>query len=186
MSHKLRLARDELLALRCQLGEPGAFADLVQEMERPLLYFARQFANDDQHAQDIVQEVWIRALRSIRRLREPQQLRAWLYQQTRSLGLDSQRQQYSRSVRELAYAADQALVNESLEPTFSAEDAAALHAALQQLDIPHREVLVLHFLEALSIAEMAAIVDCPEGTIKSRLHHAKRALRAILQEAHHE
>lgn len=184
MSQSLRLARDELLALRCQLSEPGAFADLVREMERPLLYFARQLVGDDQQAQDIVQEVWIRALRSIRRLREPRQLRSWLYQQARSLVVDSQRQQYSRAARELNYAAEQPLVEDPSESVFSAEDTAAVHAGLQQLDLLHREVLVLHFLEELTIAEMAVIVDCPEGTIKSRMHHAKRALRAILETKH--
>ena len=60
------------------------------------------------------------------------------------------------------------------------EDAAAVHRALDQIDLRLREVLVLHFLEDFSVAEIAAVVGCPEGTVKSRIHHAKRALKEIL------
>src|SRR4051794_10682457 len=52
--------------------------------------------------------------------------------------------------------------------------------ALDQLELKHREVLVLHFLEDFSIAEIAQVIGCPEGTVKSRIHHAKRAMKEIL------
>ncbi len=67
------------------------------------------------------------------------------------------------------------------EPTFSAGDGAAIHSALDELEAVHREVLVLHFLEDFSVAEIAGIVKCPEGTVKSRLFHARRAMRALLE-----
>jgi RNA polymerase sigma-70 factor (ECF subfamily) len=55
-----------------------------------------------------------------------------------------------------------------------------VHQALDQLDLKHREVLTLHFLEDFSIAEIAQIVECKEGTVKSRIHHAKKELKEIL------
>jgi RNA polymerase sigma-70 factor (ECF subfamily) len=51
---------------------------------------------------------------------------------------------------------------------------------LDQLELSHREVIVLQFLEDMSIAEIAEVLDCPQGTVKSRLHYAKRALREAL------
>ena len=61
------------------------------------------------------------------------------------------------------------------------EDAAAIHEALSQIGLKHREVLVLHFLEDLSIAEIATVVGCSEGTVKSRIHYAKRQMKQILE-----
>ncbi|MFC1746814.1 sigma factor-like helix-turn-helix DNA-binding protein, partial [Candidatus Neomarinimicrobiota bacterium] len=60
-------------------------------------------------------------------------------------------------------------------------DAEHLHWALGRLSLPHREVLILHFLEDFSLAEIAEIAGVPEGTVKSRLHYAKEALRSVLQ-----
>jgi RNA polymerase sigma-70 factor, ECF subfamily len=51
---------------------------------------------------------------------------------------------------------------------------------LSQIGLRHREVLVLHFMEDLTIAEIAEVVGCSEGTVKSRMHYAKRAMKKIL------
>ena len=60
---------------------------------------------------------------------------------------------------------------------------AAVHAALNQIGLLHREVLVLHFLEDLSLKEIAKVVGCSEGTVKSRIHYAKRQMKQILEGA---
>jgi RNA polymerase sigma-70 factor (ECF subfamily) len=69
---------------------------------------------------------------------------------------------------------------------FTAEDAARVHAALDTLAPEHREVVVLRFIEDMSYDEIAKVAGCPVGTVRSRLHHAKRALRRVLEETHHE
>jgi RNA polymerase sigma-70 factor, ECF subfamily len=69
---------------------------------------------------------------------------------------------------------------EAAAEPFSAAEAAEVHRALDQLEPRHRGVLVLHFLEDFSLDEIAQITGCPPGTIKSRLHYAKRAMRAVL------
>ena len=65
---------------------------------------------------------------------------------------------------------------------FSFEDADAIHSALGKLTPCHREVLTLYFMKDLSIDEIAGVLQSPTGTIKSRLHFAKRALKGILQQ----
>ena len=59
-------------------------------------------------------------------------------------------------------------------------DTGAIHRALDAVDAKHREVLILHFLEEMPFADIAAVVDCPAGTVKSRVFYAKQALREIL------
>lgn len=186
MARTPRQIEDERLALRCRLGEPAAFAELVRTMERPLLYFARSIVRDDEAALDVLQAVWMTAFRELRRLDEPAALRSWLYRVTRGHAVDHVRRDVARASaeRSLAEEAEEAAsVHEG--PRFDAEDAAALHRALAMLDVRHREVLLLHFLEAMPVDEVAAVVGCPPGTVKSRIYHAKRALReALLRQGH--
>jgi DNA-directed RNA polymerase specialized sigma24 family protein len=63
--------RDEWLTLRCQSGEAGAFEDLLAVMERPLLYYATKLLRNEENALDVLQDVWVRVFRNIRRLRVP-------------------------------------------------------------------------------------------------------------------
>jgi RNA polymerase sigma-70 factor (ECF subfamily) len=181
MARTPRQIEDEHLALRCRLGEPAAFAELVATMERPLLYFARSIVRDDEAALDVLQAVWMTAFRQLRRLDEPAALRSWLYRITRGHAVDHVRRDVTRAsaVRTIAEEACE-VASTGDEPRFDAEDAAALHRALDTLDVRHREVLVLHFLEDMPVDEVAAVVGCPPGTVKSRIHHAKRALKEAL------
>jgi len=167
----------EWLALRCQSGEKGAFEDLIAVMERPLLYYAMSLTGNQDSALDVLQEVWIKVFRGIRKLRDPGALRQWLYSITHGIAVDRIRKNYSREQAEAAHLED---FQEAEEPSFAEEDAAAVHTALNQIGIYHREALVLHFLEDLSLAEIAKVVGCSEGTVKSRIHYAKRAMKKIL------
>ena len=169
--------RDEWLTLRCQSGDPGAFEDLLAAMERPLLYYATKLLGNDEVALDVLQDVWMRVFSNIRRLRDPGSLRPWLYRLTHSVAVDRIRVSVSRERAEDALAGE---FQEAPEFAFSPEDAEAIHQALDGLELKLREVLVLHFLEDFSIAEIAEIVDCPEGTVKSRIYHAKQAMKKIL------
>jgi RNA polymerase sigma-70 factor, ECF subfamily len=168
---------DEWIALRCQAGEPSAFEDLVALMERPLLYYATKLTGNAETALDILQDVWMRAFRGIRKLKDPGSLRPWLYRITHGMAVDRIRQHISRERAEEAHLTG---FQETADPSFPEDDAAALHEALNELGLKHREVLVLYFLEDFPLAEIAMVVGCSEGTIKSRLHYAKRAMKEIL------
>src|SRR5262245_29539204 len=131
MQSAARLARDEWLALGCQRGRPEAFAELVREMERPLLYYAAKLLRDDERALDVLQEVWLRAFRSIRRLQDPRRLRPWPYRIAHGLVVDHIRHDASRAQVEQARAVAR---DAAAEEPFAAEDAAAIHRALDALD----------------------------------------------------
>jgi RNA polymerase sigma-70 factor, ECF subfamily len=183
MNASVQQTRDEWIALRCQHGEPGAFADLVREMERPLLYFAQKLVNDQDKALDVLQEVWLKAFRTIHRLQNPRSVRPWLYRLTRGLAIDHVRKEVAEERRERVHAEE--MTDPAEEPCFAQEDAIAVHRALDTLDISHREVLVLHFLEEMTITEIGGVLGCPAGTVKSRIYYAKRALQAVLRGERH-
>jgi RNA polymerase sigma-70 factor (ECF subfamily) len=169
-------AQDEWLALRCQSGEADAFEDLVDIMERPLLYYAAKLLGSEQRAADALQDVWIRVFRGIRKLKDPASLRSWLYRVTYGISIDRIRRDISRARAEEVHSE----LFEEADLSFDSEDAAAVHRLLDELDLRHREVLVLHFLEDFSVAEIADVVGCPEGTVKSRIYHAKKAMKELL------
>ena len=81
-------AADELLAIRCQLGEPAAFEDLIARWHAPLWSFIRRLVGDDESARDIFQDVWVRVIRGIPQLRDGSKLRAWLFGITRRTVMD--------------------------------------------------------------------------------------------------
>jgi RNA polymerase sigma-70 factor, ECF subfamily len=177
MQGAARLARDEWLALGCQRGRPEAFEELIREMERPLMYYVTKLLRDGERALDVLQEVWLRAFRSIRRLEDPRRLRPWLYRIAHGLVVDRIRQDVSQAHAERARAVKP---DASAEEAFAAEDADAIHSALDALDARQREVLILHFLEDMPLADIAAVIGCPVGTVKSRVFYAKQALRGVL------
>jgi RNA polymerase sigma-70 factor (ECF subfamily) len=172
----------EWLALRCQSSDPGAFEDLIAVMERPLLYYAMSLTGSQDRALDVLQDVWLKVLRGIRKLKGPGALRPWLYSIAHGVAVDCIRREYARDKAEQAQLEDFVEAN---EPSFAEQDAAVLHQGLSLLGVKHREVLVLHFLQDLSIAEIAGVVGCSEGTVKSRIHYAKHAMKQILEGANH-
>lgn len=168
----------ELLVLRCQRRDPSAAEELVGLFEKPLLYFLRRMARSEDDAWDLLQETWISVFRALPTLRDARALPAFLYRTARNHALAHLRHREADS--RLSAAVDAPESSTEPEPTFAAEDAVAVHAALDKLSVPHREVLTLFFLEDLSTAEIAAVLGIPPGTVKSRLHHAKKNLRAVL------
>jgi RNA polymerase sigma-70 factor (ECF subfamily) len=177
MERAARLARDEWLVLACQRGRPEGFAELIKEMERPLFYYATKLLRNDERALEVLQEIWLRVFRSIERLEDPGRLRPWLYRIAHGLVVDRIRHDTSQTQAEQVRAQTP---DAGAGQSFTAADAAAIHGALDQLDPKHREVLVLHFLEDMRLADIALAIGCPVGTIKSRLFHGKQALKKVL------
>jgi RNA polymerase sigma-70 factor, ECF subfamily len=172
----------EWLALRCQTGDPKAFVDLIAVMERPLLYYATSLTGNQDAALDALQDVWLKVFRGIRRLKDPGSLKPWLYAITHGVAVDRIRNDYRRDKTEQAQLDDAFNIE---EPSFDEENATAIRDALSRLGVKHREVLVLHFLQDLSILEIANVVGCSEGTVKSRIHYAKRQMKQILEGVKH-
>jgi RNA polymerase sigma-70 factor (ECF subfamily) len=161
----------ELLVVRCRRGERAAFEELIRAWERKLFVFIRKLVSDEEEAWQILQEVWLQVLRGVAGLRDPSRLPVWLYQVARNTVMSHYRREYARAGSLDVDVADEA------EPVGVFDDAESVHQGLAKLALPDREVLTLHFLDDLSIAETAEVLGIPPGTVKSRLYRAKRALR---------
>jgi RNA polymerase sigma-70 factor (ECF subfamily) len=180
MSSQSDAVRSELLLLRHRAGDRAALAELVSLWERPLLYYLRRLLETEQDAWDALQESWLRALRELPRLRDDRAFPAWLYTIARRVAMRARRQ--ARPGEPLAEDDDPG-APAAAEPDapLAGIDPRDVHRALAELSLAHRDVLTLHFLEGFPVAEIAAITGAPAGTVKSRLFHAKRALRKLLE-----
>jgi RNA polymerase sigma-70 factor (ECF subfamily) len=140
------------------------------------LFYLRRLLPAAGDEEALLQEVWLSVHRQLPKLREAAAFRTWLYRLVRDRALVELRR------KRIPFAPlDKDTVVAGDEPEFGPEDAAYVHRGLDQLSREHRDVLTLRFLEGMSYEEIARVVDCQVGTIRSRLHYAKIALRTILE-----
>jgi len=165
---------DELLAVRCQLGEPEAFDALITRWHEPLWRYLRRLTGDDDAAEEAIQDAWLRILRGIPRLRDCGRVRPWLFGIARRVVMDRLRERYAEPARAFTEDVDVATEDESSDLE---EELELLQDELTRLRAPEREVLVLFYLEELTLTEIADVVGIPTGTVKSRLFRARKALR---------
>jgi RNA polymerase sigma-70 factor, ECF subfamily len=172
-----QLLESALLVVRYQRGDRGAFEGIVRLWETSLFYYLRRLAPSEADAWELLQETWLKLFRSLGSLRDPQAFPAFLYKTARNTALSRLRK---RGFADVENYPDE-VHDESAGDDISAFDNAdEVHRALDQLPLLQREALTLYFLEDLSLDEMAATLDVPVGTVKSRLHYAKLAMRMIL------
>jgi len=170
----------QLLVVRSQLGDRAALDELVALWDRRLLYYIRRLLSVEADAQQVLQEVWLKVLAGLNSLQDPARFAPWLYSLTRYTVIDHLRDSYTR--RQLLATADVDLAADGAEDHCEKfDDAEQIHYALSQLDVVDREVLTLYFLDDLSVNDVAAVLNIPAGTVKSRLYHARRALSAVLE-----
>ncbi len=179
MSTGTDIRREELLVVRCQLGERDAFEELIRTWSGPLLSHLRRVAGTAV-AEDLAQDVWIKVLRGIAGLREGARLKPWLLRIAHNVLMDHLRLRYAQS--EVPVAADDIAAGDVAAdgPNVREEMLSFLESRLAALPLPEREVLTLFYLEDLTLAEIAKILAIPEGTVKSRLFRARRQLRASM------
>ncbi len=172
----LRGREDEWLVVRCQLGERAAFDELTARWHAPLWSFLRRLSGEDDAADDLAQDVWLRVLRGIGRLRDGSRLRPWLFGIARRAAMDRLRAQYAVPASDVDVAALPAA-----EPSLLEDDVAVMREELARLPLVEREALTLFYLQELSLTEVAEVLEVPLGTVKSRLFRARQLLRRELE-----
>ena len=169
----------ELLIVRCQIGDRCAFAELVSQYQPRLRAFLGKMLGQSQHLDDLTQEVWMDVFKDLKRLSNPGAFLPWMYRiaRNRAFRMLRKRTHPTVSIDEVDGKAQAAE-----EPEFGSDDVRAVHLALDRLIPEHREVLLLRFIEDMSYDDIAAVVQVPLGTVRSRIHNAKLNLRRIIEQ----
>lgn len=179
MSSQKQAIYYELLVLRCRRKDKGAWDPLIRCFEKRLYYYIRRIVDNEADAWGILQETWLKAIGSIKGLREPKNLAAWLYSIARTTSMGHLRTKYAKQAL-FDYADDISGAEDNTE-SFHFDNAEQAHYGLCRISLSHREVLTLFFLQDLSLKQSAEVLSVPVGTVKSRLYHAKRVLRTVLE-----
>jgi RNA polymerase sigma-70 factor (ECF subfamily) len=175
------------LVRRASRGDVAAFDELVATRLAQSLRLARAIVDSPADAEDVVQEAFVSAWRSLRRLREPEKFDAWfgriLVNTARShirrrgtvtpISIDRRRADSTDDEHEHPGRHDPALDR--------VDSSDALARAIDRLSVDHRTILALHHLEERPVAQIAAVLGIPVGTAKWRLHAARQALGRALE-----
>jgi len=169
---------ETFLLLRSQCGDRQALEELLRATQAFLLPYIRRLAGA-QGAEDVLQDTFLQICRNLRSLREPQFFRAWTYRISTRAAFAFLRQKHLWEDRH-----DDSIEVDDL-PASQEEDAAILgaelHSFLDQVSPASRAVLDLHYLEDLTIQEIAAILQLSAGTVKSRLAYGLKCLRSATE-----
>jgi RNA polymerase sigma-70 factor (ECF subfamily) len=163
---------DELAARRARHFEADAFVELVVRSDLSHRRLAFRLLGDRDRMDDVLQEAYVRAFRSLRSFRGDSSLETWLYRIVYNACIDDLRRRHEDvSLEEW----------DAIGPDGSTEDRLDLAAALRSLPAELRAVVLLVDAEGLSYAEVAEVLSLPPGTVASRLNRARASLQAALK-----
>jgi RNA polymerase sigma-70 factor (ECF subfamily) len=172
---------EQLPVAEARTGDAEAWNALFKRYQLPLYTYVFELLHDEQASLDVVQEAFVNAARHIGSLREDGRFGSWLFgiahqkcvQRWRKkcpeeISIDQNDEDYPDAVA----GPEEVLIRKEQE--------AAFMSILEQLAPAYKSVLLLHFIEGFSLDEIATITETPLGTVKSRLHYAKRSFKKLL------
>ncbi|QDV28511.1 ECF RNA polymerase sigma factor SigW [Planctopirus ephydatiae] len=168
------------LIRRIQAGESGLFQELARRHSESLLRCAFTLCRDQQFSEDLAQEALLEGWRFIGRFDGRCQFSTWLYGILRHRFLKSLRRKSLQEPHSWLLDADPLMTAETIDPVHQLqlnEDASRLRQAVALLPDEHRQVIELRFFAEASLEDIAAVLDVPLGTVKSRLHNGLEKLR---------
>jgi RNA polymerase sigma-70 factor (ECF subfamily) len=175
--------REQLPVLQARAGEPAAWDALFHRYQLPLYVYVFELVHDEQASLDLVQETFIAAVRFIGSLRDDGKFGSWLFGIAHQKCVQRWRKQNREEIlcEKIAESPDECESGPD-DLLIRQEQEAGFMNLLNQLARPQRAVLLLHYLENFSLEEISRVTNTPLGTVKSRLCHAKRALRKLILE----
>lgn len=182
MEHPPERALDEYLVSLSQAGSIEALDGLARRWTPRLLRYVTRVlggsGDSPEAARDVVQDTWIGAIRGLRRLRDPAQFPAWIYGIATRKCADAIRANTRRRRLDARLAVD-GDASRSVT-SLASEERIDVATAIRGLPPIHRAAVHLFYGEELSVEEIASVLGVPAGTVKSRLHHAREALKRQL------
>ena len=185
-----RSVADQEAIERVLSGDTEAFSEVVERYKDRLFNVLVRILGDHHTAEDVLQEVFVKAFRALERFQRESQLYTWLYRIAVNAALSQRRKGRGRAPvlsldqpREAgAPLQDPSVPGRGVPEEVEANEAAErVRHEIQNLEDDHRVILVLKDLEGMAYDEIAGVLGCPKGTVKSRLHRARMALRDRLK-----
>jgi RNA polymerase sigma-70 factor (ECF subfamily) len=178
------ITMDYRLIELCRVGDSSAIERFVQTYQQDVYRLAISILDDAGEAEDATQESLLAALRALDSFHGTSSLKTWLFSITVNICRTRlQRQKRSERLKQILGGILQVTRTPLVEEnTIEHESDAALWRAIHNMDEKHRIPIVLRYYHALSVAEIANILQIPEGTVHSRLNTARRQLHEVLKE----
>jgi RNA polymerase sigma-70 factor (ECF subfamily) len=168
---------DVLLLLRAREGDADAFTRFVLRWQDRLRAHALRLTDDQVGADDVLQETWIAVLKGLRRLSDLESYRTWIYRILGHKAADWVRSRQRQRRLRWRYAEAHSSADK-----VESQHVQTLDEVFKLLTAPLRHVVLLHYIEEFTIEDIAEILGIPRGTVKSRLHYARKRLRALIEE----
>lgn len=174
-----------------QGGDLRAFEQLFHQYQRGIYNTVFQIVRSEADAADLTQDVFVRAYRALPRLQTPEAFASWLYRIAINLSRNFLRDAARSRAESLEYnngeeaegGGQRDIADTSGDPAamlLTQDVAVRVRQAIATLSVDHRTVITLHHLEGMSVEQIAAIMQCSVGTVKSRLSRARDHLRRKL------
>jgi RNA polymerase sigma-70 factor, ECF subfamily len=174
--------REQLPVADARAGDAEAWKTLFRRYRLPLYVYVFELVRDEQTSLDVVQETFINAFRHLPTLRNDEKFGSWLFSVAHQKCVQHWRRQSREAELQEELADTPATADEApVDLLIREEQEAEFMKLLEKLPLPQRSALLLHFVEGFSLDEIAGITGTQLGTVKSRLHYAKRALRKLLE-----
>ncbi len=183
---------EKTLIDKCRKGDIHAFEELISSYEKKIFNIVYRIVGDYNDAEDISQEIFIKVFRSINNFKERSSFYTWLYRiavnecmdilkkkkKTAAYSIDTPIQteddQIPREIKDYGESPEEKVERKELRNY--------IESALNSVTYEHRTMIVLRDIQGLSYEEIAEIVKCPAGTVKSRINRARKALKELLSD----
>lgn len=178
------MGSDQALTEHIAMGDQASFEAFVHRYHSPILSYLERLLNDRDKAEDIVQETFIKFLHQLESQRIPDNVRAWLYRVATNQCRDYWRSASYRKERNVfdhipEQKDRQAKPSDIYERTETRNE---MFQLLNELSNTQREIVIMRFYNDLKLQEIADVMECPLGTVKTRLFHALRLLKSRIEE----
>jgi len=174
----MKLAPDEDLMLEVRNGAGETLGVLFDRYHTPLYNFYSKLTGDRTLSEDLVQEVFLRILKYRQSYQPGTPFRAWIYQIARNARVDH----YRKTPRHITFEPEMAPAVMPKDSAQHSEEAELLHRALMQMPEEKREILILSRFQELKYDEIARLLGCELGTVKTRMHRAIQELRQTFRQ----
>ena len=163
---------DEVLVLDCQSGSAKAMEILVSRWQKRLWQYAYHLTGNSDASWDITQESWLSIIKGLRKLQDPAKFKSWAYRITTNKSIDWIRRR--KAVKRIS-------IDEIEQQQLEEKKESGIKELLEKLDITKKVILSLYYFEQLNILEISVVLKIPQGTVKSRLHNARKELKELYQ-----